>query len=270
MVILNAERHGHNKHEFGCPTSALDDIVSGGIAESEFQCNFVSPTCTTLQPGQRKVKAYWAFADTRASYSAHGTHVCGSAIGQAENALAPINKFKGVGTISTRGEQILKVARVARFHKIKMMLSMRFLTQIAHGASLVFSDGSFEERTRIGREAGAIFTPPNLHDMFDWAYGLGARISSHSWGSAVHEYTSSSAAIDRYAHEHPDFLILFAAGNSGLGGSYTIDSQVCCHVHLIAVSSLKIFSIFAFIRYSAFFVGPIKERVVDWSRNPAY
>ncbi|PWU12744.1 MAG: serine protease [Bdellovibrio sp.] len=59
--------------------------------------------------------------------------------------------------------------------------------------------------------------PAKLSDLFDPAYKSGARVHSNSWGSPVDlgAYTSMSAQVDDYMWSHQDFLILFAAGNSG-------------------------------------------------------
>lgn len=43
----------------------------------------------------------------------------------------------------------------------------------------------------------------------------GARIHSNSWGGSSDAYTSNSAEIDSFVFNHPDCLVLFAAGNDG-------------------------------------------------------
>jgi serine protease AprX len=56
----------------------------------------------------------------------------------------------------------------------------------------------------------------DLGDLFDEAYGLGARIHSNSWGAlAASAYRINSLEVDAYVHEHPDMLVVMAAGNSG-------------------------------------------------------
>lgn len=55
------------------------------------------------------------------------------------------------------------------------------------------------------------------------AYNQGARIQSNSWGSRTGctgscPYSVRAAAYDSYLFSHPDLLVLFAAGNSGLDG----------------------------------------------------
>jgi subtilisin family serine protease len=56
----------------------------------------------------------------------------------------------------------------------------------------------------------------DLGDLFDEAYAEGARIHSNSWGALARgAYRMNSLEVDAYVHEHPDMLIVIAAGNSG-------------------------------------------------------
>lgn len=59
---------------------------------------------------------------------------------------------------------------------------------------------------------------PKMGDLFTKAYNAGARIHTNSWGSPQNPgaYDSFASQVDEFAVSHPDFLILFAAGNSGV------------------------------------------------------
>jgi serine protease AprX len=59
--------------------------------------------------------------------------------------------------------------------------------------------------------------PPELDTLFTPAYDEGARIHTNSWGAAAGfgSYDSMAQKVDQFMWDHPDFLILFAAGNSG-------------------------------------------------------
>jgi serine protease AprX len=58
--------------------------------------------------------------------------------------------------------------------------------------------------------------PINLGDLFQEAYDLGARIHNNSWGSlAGGLYTLDSYEVDEFVYNHPDCLVVFAAGNRG-------------------------------------------------------
>ncbi|WP_342304515.1 PGF-pre-PGF domain-containing protein [Methanolobus sp. ZRKC5] len=69
----------------------------------------------------------------------------------------------------------------------------------------------------IGNSSDYLFPPNDLNDLFQEAYTLGARIHTNSWGSNVNgEYTDYSQDVDQFVWDHPDMLILFASGNSGV------------------------------------------------------
>jgi subtilisin family serine protease len=61
--------------------------------------------------------------------------------------------------------------------------------------------------------------PEDLTQLFKPAYEAGARIHTNSWGVPATQggtvYDGQSAAVDRFMWEHPDYTILFAAGNDG-------------------------------------------------------
>ena len=58
--------------------------------------------------------------------------------------------------------------------------------------------------------------PADLNDLFGQAYDAGARVHSNSWGASVDgAYTSESQNVDEFVWDHPDIVILFAAGNAG-------------------------------------------------------
>ncbi|MCL6479796.1 MAG: S8 family serine peptidase, partial [Peptococcaceae bacterium] len=69
--------------------------------------------------------------------------------------------------------------------------------------------------------------PANLPELFDPAYRAGARIHVNSWGTPENNYTIISSQIDSYVRSHPDFLVVFGAGNSGAGpnGSGTLVAE---------------------------------------------
>jgi len=55
----------------------------------------------------------------------------------------------------------------------------------------------------------------SITNMADRSYQDGARVWTNSWGSSDNSYTDDSDEVDKYMWNHKDFLILFAAGNSG-------------------------------------------------------
>lgn len=59
--------------------------------------------------------------------------------------------------------------------------------------------------------------PQDITKMFLDAYNDGARLHTNSWGSAQNlgAYDNFAVSVDQFMWDHPDFLLLFAAGNSG-------------------------------------------------------
>jgi hypothetical protein len=107
----------------------------------------------------------------------HGTHVCGSVLGDGNSA--------------TMGGQIQGTAPKA--------------TLVVQ--SLLDSQNSLGG---IPADFNQLFLPPYQKD--------GARVHTNSWGSSAGvqlPYNGSSTGIDRFVWEHPDMVILFAAGNDG-------------------------------------------------------
>jgi len=57
--------------------------------------------------------------------------------------------------------------------------------------------------------------PLNINTLFQPAYDAAARIHINGWGSKNNTYLSSASQIDAYIRKHPDFLVIFGAGNDG-------------------------------------------------------
>lgn len=58
--------------------------------------------------------------------------------------------------------------------------------------------------------------PLDLATLFEEARQQGAFIHNNSWGAlAASAYRSTSLEVDAYVHEHPDVLVVMAAGNNG-------------------------------------------------------
>ncbi|GAB3235822.1 hypothetical protein GCM10027447_33730 [Glycomyces halotolerans] len=59
--------------------------------------------------------------------------------------------------------------------------------------------------------------PHDIAELFAQAYESGARIHTNSWGADVAGiYNQNARAVDEFMWRHPDMVILFAAGNSGV------------------------------------------------------
>jgi hypothetical protein len=63
--------------------------------------------------------------------------------------------------------------------------------------------------------------PADLNTLFQPPYTDGARVHSNSWGAAVAgQYNTDAQNVDKFIWNHPDMVITFSAGNSGIDGKY--------------------------------------------------
>jgi hypothetical protein len=111
----------------------------------------------------------------------HGTHVCGT--------LAGDQSYVNPGNYSYNG--------------------------MAYKAKLAMQDVGADDVWSCS--TGAVSVPSSLTSAFTAAYNLGGRVHSNSWGSTENSYDSYAVNIDSFMWGHPDFLVVFAAGNSGPG-----------------------------------------------------
>lgn len=113
----------------------------------------------------------------------HGTHVAGSAVGNGLlSGCAPLlNQFPD-----------------------------GCFAGMAPKAHLVF-------QALENNDNGQFLPPTDLNTLFAQAQTAGANLHSNSWGTTSSgEYTLDAQEVDQYSWDHPDFLIVFAAGNSGV------------------------------------------------------
>ena len=88
------------------------------------------------------------------------------------------------------------------------------------GAKIAFFD--------MSTDGNSISYPePIGQNVFKPAFDAGARLHSNSWGSSLNLYQQTEVDIDSYHIEQDKFLALFAAGNDGDDGYYSVGSPGC-------------------------------------------
>lgn len=134
----------------------------------------------------------WGRPDDWSDPQGHGTHVAGSAAGSG--ALSGADPAAGRYEGSKAG--------------------------VAPAADLVV-------QSLLDVEGGLGGLPDDLGLLLVQAYDAGARIHTNSWGGnlfikplarylTASRYDEACAQVDRFVWEHPDLVVLFAAGNEGV------------------------------------------------------
>ena len=119
----------------------------------------------------------------------HGTHVAGTVAG--DNLANPVAHDTGDG--------------------------------MAPAAKLVIQDGGYAV-DNCADLPGIGCPVVDLNPLFQQTYDQGARIHTNSWGDnendpTQNDYSAGSQDVDEFMWNHKDFLIFFAAGNSGPGAA---------------------------------------------------
>jgi len=132
-------------------------------------------------PSHRKVFDYseWGGYAYDGCDVGHGTHVCGT--------LAGDQSYINPGNYDYNG--------------------------MAYKAKLALQDIGTDDEWSC--TVGTVSVPSSLTSPFTSAYDLGCRIHSNSWGGTENSYDSYAVDVDNFMWGHPDFLVVFAAGNSG-------------------------------------------------------
>jgi len=136
-------------------------------------------------PTHRKVIDYSLYGG--AAYDGcdvgHGTHVCGT--------LAGDQSYINPGNYDYNG--------------------------MAYKARLILQDVGADDEWSC--TIGSVSIPTSCSAAYTDAYNQGARIHSNSWGGSENSYDSYASTVDNFMWSNQDFLIVFAAGNSGSAGS---------------------------------------------------
>jgi hypothetical protein len=183
--IMNAERVWANNGLFGAgqvvaiSDSGLD--VQRGPNDVA-SADFAGRLTRAFAPSEMRPDSPTCAAKTNwTDLNGHGTHVAGSVLGSGANSGS--DAVAGQFTGSEAG-----IAPRARF------VFMAMNTDGGPGIQCVPANGNY----------------------IAFGYQNGARISSNSWGgNAGGVYTFNDSVVDDYIWRNRDYLVLFAAGNSG-------------------------------------------------------
>ncbi|EKX54358.1 hypothetical protein GUITHDRAFT_63496, partial [Guillardia theta CCMP2712] len=101
---------------------------------------------------------------------------------------------------------------------------------VAPDAKVVFQDAGDSSAS------GYLNIPADLElGVYSLARGGGAHVHSNSWGGLNNEYSIDTYHTDDFAYLHPDYLIIFAAGNDG--PSYASVSEPAVAKNIISVGA---------------------------------
>ncbi|CAM9286969.1 unnamed protein product, partial [Ectocarpus fasciculatus] len=154
---------------------------------------------------RRKVIQYISYADGLDEVAGHGTHVVGTIVGKS------LNEDYKMGN------------------------------GVAPGAKVAFLD--------VQKSDSPYLSIPDMDtQLLTTLYGSGARVMSHSWGGfaagksawlilcQISYYAERAADSDSFLYDHPDLLLLFAAGNAGANGFDSLYSP-CDSKNILCVGS---------------------------------
>ena len=162
-----------------------------GIADTGLDVTngyFYDANNTMPGPFHRKVIYYnSSYGDAYDLDAGHGTHVCGTAAGLAYEPYGDFARYSGVAT----------------------------------GAKIAFFDIQNSNDPTLS-DKDTVNPPPSYSDILEPLYAVGVRIFSKSWGStgggSSCSYGTAEATIDQFLWEHPECIVLNAAGNYGTAG----------------------------------------------------
>jgi len=169
--------------------------------DPDHETPYVNSTEEATVSAHRKIASYWRMIDDVAEDDAHGTHVSGSIASQS------------VASSLSAHDGIAKDSKVA-------FVDVGCSTPGGCTCSGVDSGCGcdYYYRSTCPASTRAVYIPDSLSEnYFPFAYKLGSRIHSNSWGGGdgILGYSIDTADIDKYIWENKDFLVLFSAGNSG-------------------------------------------------------
>ncbi len=156
-----------------------------------FHCFFIDPS-NPIGPNHRKVPFYLVYNSSGDDFAScdqdHGTHVAGTAAGYDLNGAK--NDTCG----------------------------MAYMAKIGCG--------DVQGNDSWSCFSGSLDINTDLYTIYSDFYGYDARVMTNSWGASSTTYDTYARDVDRFMHDNPDALVVFAAGNSG-PGYHTVGTPAC-------------------------------------------
>ncbi|MFP5265175.1 MAG: S8 family serine peptidase [Blastocatellia bacterium] len=153
------------------------------------------PVAASWQWGLTNVGADIGAAD---QYTGHGTHVAGSLIGSGDQAAR-----HGLQ------QMIRGIAPAAN-------LIFQSLEQVPQWNAF-YQQRSAQNGTPLPGPKITYGIPDDLKDLFQPCYDAGVRIHCNSWGRPISDgYGDRSRQLDSFVWDHPEFLVVVAAGNGAV------------------------------------------------------
>ena len=129
--------------------------------------------------------------------SGHGTHVAGSVLGDGSSSIAT-NQTPPIRGVAYEAKLVFQA--IEQWMDWNYNGRMEFLRRGIQPPEYMLSG-----------------IPDELSELFGYSYRNGCRIHTNSWGGGdFGEYDEQSEQVDRFAWDHKNFTILFAAGNDGI------------------------------------------------------
>jgi len=160
---------------------------------------------------------------------------CARRIVGIERVDAPVGTWTGAGElvgIFDSGVDDTHPDLAGRIHSVESYAGGSAADTVGHGthvAGIIAGDGTASGGAvrgmapgsklicvRVTDDAENLVTPPDLGELLARATDKGAKIINLSWGTPLHgDYDLGSLSLDRFVAEHPDVLVVVAAGNAG-------------------------------------------------------
>ena len=180
--IMNVESIWQSKGFFGQgQVVAVSD--TGLSVQGNLNADFDGRLKRAFAPSEMNLTAGPVCADvtTWTDRDGHGTHVSGSVLGNGQNSGSNPANHDYIGSFAGNAPEA--------------ELVFMALSGAGGGLECISTNGSFIAK----------------------GYEEGARISSNSWGNNNNGYDFLSSVVDNYIWQNKDYLVLYAAGNSGPG-----------------------------------------------------